>query len=109
MKHTTTGLEVKQPQKECGDHKCPFHGAIKLRGRSMTGTVIKKDTHRTVTVEFPWTAYISKYERFEKKRTKIRCHNPSCINANVGDRVQAVECRRLSKTKNFVVVEVIEP
>ena len=74
----------------------------------MNGTIVKKDLHNTVTVEFPWTYFIPKYERFQKKRTRIRCHNPSCVNAKVGDEVMIVECRKLSKTKSFVVVGVVE-
>ena len=107
MKSKNAGLEMKAPEATCNDVKCPYHGSLKLRGRSMNGRVIKKDTHHTATVEFPWTHYIPKYERFEKKRTRIRCHNPACINAGVGDQVTIVECRKLSKTKGFVVVGVI--
>lgn len=107
MKPKNIGLEITPPKSICEDMKCPYHGSLKLRGRSMNGKIIKKDTHRTVTVEFPWTHYIPKYERFEKKRTRIKCHNPPCINAEIGDEVTIVECRKISKTKSFVVVGVI--
>lgn len=108
MKQKNIGLEVQKIKEECGDSKCPFHGTLKIRGRMMRGVVIKQDTHRTVTVEFLWNRYLPKYERFEKKRTRIRAHNPKCINAQVGDLVLIVESKKISKTKSFVVVEVIK-
>jgi|TARA_Y100000310_G_scaffold342365_2_gene445330 small subunit ribosomal protein S17 len=106
MKQTKTiGIKVKAPTKECADKKCPFHGNIKVRGRSFTGIIIKKDVHRSATVEWTRKIKIPKYERFEKKRTKIHVHNPPCMNAKEGDIVNVMECRPLSKTKNFVIIE----
>ena len=40
-----------------------------------------------------------------KKRTKMRVHNPPCIDASVGDKVTVMECKPLSKTKKFVIIE----
>ncbi len=96
------GIERK---KECNDKNCPFHGYLKLRGRTFTGVVIKDKMQKTVTIS--WDRYISipKYERYAKKRTIIHAHNPACIKAKEGDRVRIRECRPLSKMKNFVVVE----
>ena len=34
-------------------------------------------------------------------------HNTICINAKEGDIVKIMECRPLSKSKNFVIVEVL--
>jgi small subunit ribosomal protein S17 len=36
----------------------------------------------------------------------MHAHNPPCINAKEGDVVKIAECRPLSKTKKFVVIEV---
>jgi len=49
---------------------------------------------------------VKKYNRYEKRLSKFHAHNPPCIHAKVGDIVTIAECRPLSKTKNFVVVEV---
>jgi small subunit ribosomal protein S17 len=51
---------------------------------------------------------IAKYERYEKRRSKIHAHNPSCLDAKAGDRVKIAECRPISKTKSYVVVEVLK-
>jgi len=92
-------------EKKCTDKKCPFHGNIKLRGKSFVGVVLAKDTHKTATVEWDYPIVIPKYERSETRRTKIHVHNPSCIDANVGDIVKIHETRPLSKTKKFVIIE----
>ncbi len=92
-------------EKQCTDKKCPFHGNIKLRGKSFTGVVLAKDTHNTATVEWSYPVVIPKYERSETRRTKIHVHNPSCIDADIGDIVKIQETRPLSKTKKFVIVE----
>ena len=60
---------------------------------------------KTATVEFERRSFISKYERYEKKRTRIKAHNPECLGAKDGDIVRISECRPLSKTKTFVIIE----
>ena len=101
------GLEVSKPKKACQDDNCPFHGTLKCRGRVFTGTIVSSRMQKTVNVEWEWQNYLRKYERYEKRRSRVKAHNPSCINANEGDIVKIMECRPLSKTKNFVVVEVL--
>ncbi|MEM3227494.1 MAG: 30S ribosomal protein S17 [Candidatus Micrarchaeaceae archaeon] len=93
---------------ECNDPKCPVHGHLKIRGADMEGVVVSDKAQRTVVVEKPYTIYLHKYERSLRKNSRIRAHNPPCMNAKVGDRVVISETRRLSKTKAFVVTKVIE-
>ncbi|MBU1850224.1 MAG: 30S ribosomal protein S17, partial [Nanoarchaeota archaeon] len=63
--------------------------------------------HKTVTVEWERRKYIPKYERYEKRRSKVKAHNPNCIKAQEGDLVVIKEVRPISKSKNFVVMEII--
>ncbi len=106
-KGKNVGMGFDLPKEKCEDDvNCPFHGNLKLRGRIFTGTVIKRSPHKTVTVEWPRTSYIQKYERYEKKRTRVKAHNPLCLNAMIGDKVTIVETKPISKTKNFVIVKV---
>ncbi|HHI30303.1 30S ribosomal protein S17 [Methanosarcinales archaeon ex4572_44] len=102
------GLDIQSPEKECDDVKCPFHGRLSVRGSLLDGVVISSRMERTVVVERTFERKIQKYERFEKRRSRIHAHNPPCIDAVEGDRVRIAECRPLSKTKSFVVVEVQE-
>ena len=99
------GLDVKVPEKECDDINCPFHGALPVRGQILEGEVVSDKAPKTVVVLRSYLKKIAKYERYEKRQSKIHAHNPPCINAKVGDIVKIAECRPLSKTKSFVVVE----
>jgi small subunit ribosomal protein S17 len=101
------GIGVAAPEKSCTDEKCPFHGSLKVRGRSFVGKIISAKMRRTASFEFERTNYIPKYERYQKKRTRLKVHNPDCIDARENDLVRVMECRPLSKTKNFVIVEKI--
>jgi len=93
---------------ECKDKNCAEHGNIKVRGNVFTGKVVSAKGNKTVIVERIITKKIQKYERYQKTRSKITAHNPECINAKEGDTVKIGETRKLSKTKNFVVLEVEE-
>ena len=108
MKSANIGINVPAPEKKCEDKNCPFHGNVKVRGRTMIGKVINSKIHVSITVEQERTTLIPKYERYQKKRTRVHAHNPYCIDAKEGDTVKIMECRPLSKTKRFVVVEKVE-
>lgn len=100
------GLDVNAPEKECSDIHCPFHGTLPVRGQVFTGSVVSDKMNLTVVVKRTFEKLITKYERYEKRQSKLFAHNPPCINAKEGDVVKVAECRPLSKTKRFVVVEV---
>lgn len=102
------GIEIDFPKKDCDDKKCPFHGSLKLRGRTFTGKVSSKNTHKSAVIEWKRQAKIKKYERIETKRSKVSVHNPSCIDANKGDEVLIAETRPISKTKKFVILKVMK-
>ena len=101
------GINVKMPSKKCNDSNCPFHGGLSLRGRQFTGTIVSTKMRKTAIAEFARLHFLKKYERYEKRRTRLKVHNPECLNAKEGDIVSIMECRPLSKTKNFVIVEKI--
>ena len=45
------------------------------------------------------------YNSGMKRTRRYIVHNPTCIGAGVGDRVKIMECRPLSKTKHFCIIE----
>jgi len=100
------GLNVAAPQEECHDVNCPFHGTLPVRGQVITGKVVSDHMMGTVVVERNYLHYISKFNRYEKRSSKLHAHMSPCIHAKVGDTVKIAECRPLSKTTSFVVVEV---
>lgn len=102
------GIEVELPKKECKDVKCPFHGKLSLRGNMLEGLVVSLKAPKTAVVEREYLHYVPKYERYERRSSKIHAYKPECIEVKEGDKVRIVECRPLSKTKKFVVVEVVK-
>ena len=81
---------------------------VSIRGRVLVGKVISTKSAKTAKIEFQRIVKLPKYERFEKRRTRLIVHNPEDINAEVGDVVKVIECRPLSKTKNFIIVEKVK-
>jgi small subunit ribosomal protein S17 len=100
------GLDVQQPAKECTDPKCPFHGVLPVRGQVLKGVVVSDKMNSTVVVQRAFVKKNVKYERYEKRKTKVHAHNPPCLSAKMGDNVTIAECRPISKTKSYVVIEV---
>ena len=103
------GIEL-VPQKKLAkstDPKDPFYGNISIRGKNFTGTVANAKMQKTATVIWERIQYVPKYERYEKRRTKIHAHNPDSIDAKEGDKVLVMETKPLSKTKNFVIVKIL--
>ena len=90
------------------DPKDPYFGSVKVRGRIFTGTVVSDKMQKTATIEWPRRRFNKKYERFEVRRTRVKAHNPESINAKTGDIVRIAETRPLSKTKNFVIIEIVK-
>ena len=87
------GIAVAQPASACTDRHCPFHGELKVRGRIFSGSVIRDVFHKSTIIEFPRKLYIPKYERYQIRLSKIKAHNPPCINAKIGDYVKIKETR----------------
>ncbi len=102
------GIPLTAPTAVCTDRHCPFHGELKVRGRTFEGIVIRDVTHKSTMIEFPRKLYLPKYERFEKRRSRIKAHVPPCMTIKKGDVLKIMESRPISKTKNFVAVEVMK-
>ena len=100
------GIDVTEPKTKCEDPNCPFYGSLPVRGQILEGIVTSNKAERSITVERSFYKFIRKYERYEKRKSRISAHKPDCIEVNMGDAVKIAECRPLSKTKHFVVLEV---
>ena len=101
------GINVEVPKKKCNDRNCPFHGTLSVRGQVLEGRVVSDKMDKTVIVEREYLKYIPKYQQYERRRSRIPAHNPECISAKVGDKVLIMECRKISKTKSFVVIKKV--
>jgi small subunit ribosomal protein S17 len=102
------GVDVKRPSgKWDGDANCPFYGSLRLRGQLLEGTISSIGMNGTITIERHNVRYMKKYERFEKRTSALSAHLPTCVgDVNIGDSVKVMECRPLSKTVSFCVIEV---
>jgi small subunit ribosomal protein S17 len=100
------GIKVEPPKESCEDEKCPWHGKLPVRGRVMEGKVVSSKAQRTVVIEREYFRFIPKYERYERRHSRIVAYKPDCIKVENGDKVRIAECRPLSKTKSFVVIGV---
>ena len=101
-------LSLKKPKKTCNDRNCHFHGGLSIRGRTLEGVVVSAKMEKTVIVRRDYLNYVPKFKRYERRHSHIPAHNPPCINVREGDRVKVAECRPISKTVSFVVVEKLE-
>ncbi len=99
------GFDVKSPSSECTDPNCPFHGSLSVRGQTIDGVVATVKMNKTVVVERNYLRYVQKYERYEKRSSRYSAHAPACLGLKAGDRVTIAECRPISKTVSFVVIE----
>ncbi len=89
------------------DKNCPFTGGLAVKNELVKGVVVKKDVGKSATIEWQKPFYVPKYERYEIRRFRLRVHNPPVIDAEVGQEVLAARTRPLSKTKNHVIIKII--
>lgn len=99
------GIDVPAPSRTCQDPACPFHGRLKVRGQQIVGRVTSSKMQHTVKVEKEHLHWNQKYERYERRSRRYAAHVPPCIDVAEGDEVRIMECRPLSKTVAFVLVE----
>ena len=92
-----------------GSHKTKAQKPINPRGRTFKGFVVSKFPKR-VAIEFERTVYLSKYESFMKKKTRIHARLPDSManEIKIGDLILVQECRPLSKIIHFLVIKKVE-
>jgi small subunit ribosomal protein S17 len=100
------GLPVVVPDKECTDKHCPFHGHLSVRGKLFEGKVVSAKAKNTIVLQKESPLYFSKFKRYARSKNTIHAYKPSCIDLEEGDSVLTAECRPVSKSVSFVVVEV---
>jgi small subunit ribosomal protein S17 len=99
---------AKKPKKSCDDINCPFHGTLSLRGHTLEGIVVSDKMEKTIIVRRDYLNYVPKYRRYERRRSNVAAHNPPCLDVKAGDKVKLGECRPISKTVGFVVIQKME-
>ncbi len=102
------GLPVKELKKKSVENEKnnPFNGSLSIRGKIFEGIVINAKAKGTVVIERESLIDFTKFKRFGRSKNKIHAHVPSNLDIQEGDYVVAAECRPISKSVSFVVVEV---
>jgi small subunit ribosomal protein S17 len=78
---------------------------MRTHGRTFTGKVISDRMSRTVTVAWERRHFVPKFQRYERRYSKVKAHNPDEIDAKMGDIVTIMETKPISKTKHFIVIK----
>ncbi len=99
------GVNTVPPERECQDKNCPYHGDLPVRGQILSGVIESKKMDGSTVVRRDYLHPIKKYERYEKRRKHYSAHLPPCMDVETGDKVRIMECRPLSKSISYVVIE----
>ena len=75
--------------------------------RTLTGRVISNKMDRTITVLVERRERHPIYGKYIRRSTKLHAHDADNV-CNEGDTVTIEQCRPLSKTKSWRLVEVVE-
>ncbi len=75
--------------------------------RQITGTVIKIAGEKTATVMVERRVLHPRYHKTVKRFKKYLVHDEK-NEMKMGDAVTAIECRPLSKSKNFRLLEILK-
>jgi small subunit ribosomal protein S17 len=74
--------------------------------RQISGTVIKKSGEKTVSIVVERKVIHPRYHKTVKRFKKYLVHDEKG-QVSVGDTISAIECRPLSKTKSFRLLNII--
>ena len=100
------GVTVVPPKRTCEDELCPFHGHLSIRGKILSGVAVSSKANKMIVVSREYPRPVRKYKRYERSSSKVHAFLPQCIDVKEGDEVKISECRQISKTISFVVIEV---
>jgi len=74
--------------------------------RTVTGKVVSDKMDKTIVVLVERSVRHPKYEKIIRRRTKLHAHDENSA-ARVGQMVRIQECRPISKTKTWKLVEIL--
>jgi small subunit ribosomal protein S17 len=69
--------------------------------------VVSKSGAKSVVVQLDYKTKHPKYGKYINRRTRLGVHDEENI-AGVGDIVEVVECRPISKTKSWRLLKVVQ-
>ena len=75
--------------------------------RTQVGRVVSNKMDKSVTVLLERQIKHALYGKYIKRSTKVQAHDED-NNCGEGDKVMIAECRPLSKSKSWRVIEILE-
>ncbi len=75
--------------------------------RVSTGVVSSDKMDQTITVVVERITKHPKYHKYIRRHSKLYAHDEK-NDANIGDTVEVMECRPISKTKRFRLLRIVE-
>ena len=85
-------------------------GQVKQRKprKTMIGVVTTANkTPKTIAVRVPYMTRHAKYGKFLRRSMVLKAHDEGSV-ARLGDQVELMECRPVSKTKRWRLVRVVQ-
>ena len=79
----------------------------KIKGRTLQGVVVSDKMDKTIVVKVDRRVKHKVYKKIITKSTKFHVHDPNkqCV---IGDIVIIKECRPISKTKSWELLNILE-
>jgi small subunit ribosomal protein S17 len=76
------------------------------RRKFLTGEVVSDKVNKTRVVQVRWVSRHAKYEKMVRRAVKYKAHDEKNA-SKMGDTVQIMETRPLSKDKRWIITEII--
>jgi small subunit ribosomal protein S17 len=77
------------------------------RRQTVVGTVVSDKMQKTVVVEIARLVRHQTYDKMVRRKTKVKAHDEQNA-CHVGDKVELMETRPLSKDKRWRVMEILQ-
>ena len=77
------------------------------QGRSLQGVVISDKMNKSITVQVERKVQHPLYKKYIRRSTKFHAHDEN-NDCREGDKVVIEQCKPISKTKNWRLVEVVQ-
>ncbi len=78
-----------------------------VKRKTKVGIVIGNKMNKTVTVEVARLVLHPEFKKYYRRRSRFKAHDEG-NRCNVGDEVEIIESRPLSKTKRWVVQKIVK-
>ncbi len=75
--------------------------------KTLIGSVVSNKMDKTVVVLVEHLKLHPLYKKYIRKSKKFKAHDEKNV-CKIGDKVKIIECRPLSKDKNFRLLEVLD-